>query len=66
MVEREILSKNGVNKNWGVLTPRPSLVALLLERAVDASLYELTLPKQYNDLGVGSVELQSSLFTSQI
>ena len=27
MVEREILSKNGINKNWGweVLTPRPTI-----------------------------------------
>ena len=58
----------GVNKNWGVLSPdpRPPLVALLLEQAVDASFYELTLPKQLNDLGVGSVGLQSSLFSSHI
>ena len=52
----------GVNKNWGGSWPLdPPLVALLLEQAVDASFYELTLPKQLNDLGVGSVELQSAL-----
>ena len=70
MVEREIFSKLGVNKNWGGSWPLdPPLVALLLEQAVDASFYrfyELTLPKQLNDLGVGSVELQSSLFSSHI
>ena len=36
----------------------PPLVALLLEQAVDASFYELTLPKHLNYLGVGSVELR--------
>ena len=60
------LVQKRVNKNWGVLTPRPPLVALLLEQAVDASFHELTLPKQLKDLGVGSVELQSSLFSSHI
>ena len=32
-------------------------------QAADASFYELTLPKQLNDLGVGSVNLKSSLFS---
>ena len=58
--------KLGVNKNWGSWPLEPTLVALLLEQAIDASFYELTLPKQLNDLGVGSVELQSSLFSSHI
>ena len=55
----EILPKNGFNKHWGgpdLPTPTP-VVAPLLEQAVDASFYELTLPKQLNDLGVGSVKL---------
>ena len=33
-------------------------------QAVGASFYELTLPNQLNDLGFGSVELQSSLLSS--
>ena len=38
----------------------------ILEKAADASFYELTVPKQLNDLGVGSVRLQSNLFSSRI
>ena len=56
----------GIKVGEGVLTSRPPLVALLLEQAIDASFYELTLPKQLNDLGVGSVELQSILFSLHI
>ena len=37
-----------------------------IEQAADASFHELTLSKQLNDLGVGSVKLQSSLFSSHI
>ena len=38
----------------------------ILEQAADASFYELTLPKQINELGVGSVKLQSSLYSLHI
>ena len=50
----------------GGLTLDAPVVAPLLEQAVDASFYVLTLPKQLNDLGVGGVKLQSSLFSSHI
>ena len=39
------MSKMGVNENVGVLTPDPPVVARLLEQAIDASFYKLTLPK---------------------
>ena len=58
--------KMGSTKIRGSWPLDPSLVAPLLEQAVDASFYELTFLKQLNDLGVGSVELQSSLFSSHI
>ena len=43
-------------------TPSPWSVTYFMDgpQAVDASFYELTLPNQLNDLGFGSVELQSS------
>ena len=62
----KLVQKWGSIKIGGSWPLDPPLVALLLEQAVDASFYELTLPKQLNDLGVGSVELQSSLFSSHI
>ena len=37
------------------------LMTLILEQAANTSFYELTVPKQLNDLGVGNVMLQSSL-----
>ena len=45
---------------------RLMIIIWILEQAADVLFYNLTLPKQLNNLGVGSVKLQSSLFSSHI
>ena len=45
------------NKHW-------LMTLWILEQAADASFYKLMLPKQLNDLGVGSIDLQSSLYSA--